>query len=493
MNLEKTSYRQIFKTTSIFGGVQVFNILIGIIRSKVIAILLGPAGIGIIGLLTSTLDMIKGITGFGLGSSAVKNVAAANSHKDTQRISIIVTTLRRMVWLTGLLGVLITLALSPLLSKFTFGNQEYTYTFILLSVTLLFSQISVGQNVILQGTRKLNYLAKSNLLSALLGLIFTVTLYYFFGIKGIVPVLITTSVITLSLSFYFSQKVVIEKIQLSFKEVWKEGKSMIIMGFMLSLSGFISLVVSYLTRIYIGRAGGIEEVGLYNAGFAITGTYVGLVFTAMSTDFYPRLSSVAHDNQLAKETINHQSEIAILILAPILLLFFVFIHWIVQLLYSYQFIKINEMIRWAALGMFFKATAWAIGFLFLAKGIAKIFLLSEFVTNIYILILNIICYKYLGLNGLGIAFLISYIIYLLQVFIICHKMYLFNFNKNFIDVFIKQLICAIACFCVVKFVGSPYQYIIGSMLIFFSAGYSLKELDKRLNLKEIITKNKKTL
>jgi O-antigen/teichoic acid export membrane protein len=255
---------------------------------------------------------------------------------------------------------------------------------------------------------------------------------------------------------------------------------------MLSLSGLITLAVSYLTRIYIGREGGMEQVGLYSAGFAIIGTYVGLVFNAMATDYYPRLSGVAHDNQLAKETINQQAEIVILILAPILMIFFVFINWVVQLLYSSLFIPVNGMIQWAALGMFFRAASWSIAFLYLAKGVSKLFFINELLANIYCLILNVLGYKFFGLDGLGIAFLLSYIIYLLQVFIICNRKYTFNFDKSFVKIFVIQLLCAIVCFCVMKFVSSPYQYVIGSGFIILSSVYSFSELDKRIGIKELI-------
>ena len=75
---EKNSYRDIFKTTTLFGGIQVFNILIAVVKSKFIAVLLGPTGMGISGLFTSTTSMVSGITNFGLNITAVKDVAAAN-------------------------------------------------------------------------------------------------------------------------------------------------------------------------------------------------------------------------------------------------------------------------------------------------------------------------------------------------------------------------------------------------------------------------------
>jgi len=137
MTEKKDSYRQIMKATSVFGGVQVFQILISIIRSKFVAVLLGPTGMGVVGLLTTTTGLVNGLTNFGLGTIAVKSISEATNTGDEKRISTVVTVLRRMVWISGLLGALVTLVFSPWLSEFTFGNREYTLPFIWISVTLL--------------------------------------------------------------------------------------------------------------------------------------------------------------------------------------------------------------------------------------------------------------------------------------------------------------------------------------------------------------------
>lgn len=488
MTVERSSYRQIMKATSIFGGVQVINIIIQIIRSKFIAVLLGPAGMGIMGLLNSTIDIIASITEFGLGTSAIKDVAAANSTKNTRRISIVIIVFRRLVWITGLLGTLLTLIISPWLSQLTFGNRDYTVAFIWLSITLLFKQLINGQLVILQGIQKLKHLAKANLWGSAVGLLVTLPLYYFVGINGIVPGIIGTSLISMLFSWFYSRKVTITPISVSSFQTIDEGKSMLQMGFMISLSGLLTVGASYIVRIFISRNGGVEQLGLYNAGFTIINAYVGLVFTAMSTDYYPRLSAVAHDNKLCKKTINQQAEIAILILAPILVLFLTFINWVVILLYSSQFISVNGMIYWASLGIFFKATSWAIGFIFLAKGAGKIFFWSELATNIYMLLFNVLGYKYWGLTGLGVSFFLSYFIVLLQIFLISKIKFAFSFDRSFIIIFTVQFILAVAGFLAVKIMSQPYSYFIGSSLFALSVWYSLKELDKRIGIMSIYKK-----
>lgn len=482
MTEQQSSYRQIMKATSLFGGVQVFNIIISIIRSKVVAVLLGPAGIGILGLLNSTIGLIGTLTSFGLGTSAVKDISAANNSENTERISTITTVFRRLVWFSGTLGTIVTLIFSPWLSQLTFGNREYTFAFIWVSITLLFAQLSSGQLVILQGLRKLKYLAKANLIGSGLGLVVTLPFYYFMGIDGIVPGIIGTSVLTLMLSWFFSSKVSIPTIYVSRDQTISESKNMLQMGLMISLSGLLTVGASYIVRIFISRTGNLEQVGLYNAGFAIINTYVSLIFTAMSTDYYPRLSSVAHDNTLSKRAINQQSEIAILVLAPILIIFIVFINWIIILLYTKQFIAINEMIHWAALGMFFKAASWSIAFIFLAKGTSKLFFWNELICIIYELALNLIGFHLWGLKGLGLSFAVGFLIYLIQVFIVSRIKFDFSFDYSFITIFVIQLSLAASGLIIVKILPQPYTYIIGSVIIIISGWYSIKELDVRLGL-----------
>ncbi len=493
MTEQQNSYRQIMKATSLFGGVQVFSIIISIIRSKFIAVLLGPAGMGIAGLLTSIVSLIGGLTNFGLGTSAVRDVASANGTGNATRIATVVTVLRRWVWVTGTLGTLVMLVLSPWLSQLTFGNRDYTFAFIWISITLLFNQLTTGQLVLLQGMRKLQYLAKASLTGSALGLIITVPLYYRFGIDGIVPAIIITSVISLLLSWYFAKKIKIAPVKVSRVRTITEGKNMLTMGFLISLSGLISMGASYLVSIFIRHTGGVSQVGLYAAGFAIINTYVGLIFTAMGTDYYPRLSAIAHSNELCKQTINQQAEIALLILAPILIVFLVFIKWVVIILYSNKFIAVDAMLHWAALGMLFKAGSWSISFILLAKGASKLFFWNELIASVYILVLNILGYYFMGLTGLGISFMVGYLLYLIQVFILSNIKYQFSFESSFLRIFAIQFLLALSCFIIVKFTIKPYFYIIGILLIIISAWHSYKELDKRIEIKSIIIKllNKK--
>jgi O-antigen/teichoic acid export membrane protein len=486
MSEDKSSYRQIMKATSIFGGVQVFQILIGIIRSKFIAVLLGPLGMGIAGLLTSTIGFIALLTNFGLSTSAVRYISAAYSTGNEKRLATIAKVFRRWVWITGLLGTILTATLSQWLSEIAFGNRNYTIVFVWISITLLLNQLSAGQTVILRGMRQINYMAKASLSGSVIGLFTNIPLYYAFGLDGIVPGIIIASITTMLFARYYARKINLIPVYVSKARTIAEGKGMLKIGFMISLSGLITQGASYIVRIYISNTGGVDEVGLYAAGFVIINTYVGLVFTAMSSDYYPRLSAVANSNEKSKVVMNQQAEIALLILAPIIMIFLVFIKWVVLMLYSEKFTPINDMILYAAMGMFFKAASWSISFIFLAKGASKLFFWNELITNIYFLALNIAGYKYGGLAGMGISFLLAYGLYLIQVYFVSKIKYDFNFEPAFIKIFLLQLGLAILSFLAGKFVGNPWEYIVGIVLIACSIWYSWSELDNRMELESII-------
>jgi O-antigen/teichoic acid export membrane protein len=242
----------------------------------------------------------------------------------------------------------------------------------------------------------------------------------------------------------------------------------------------------YILRVFISRQGGVADVGLYNAGTSLILTYVSMIFTAMSKDYYPRLAGAAQDNSQAKRLINQQAEITILILGPLMAVFLIFIHWIVVLLFSHQFIAVNGMVQYAAIGIFFRAASWSVAYVFLAKAASRLFFWNELIGNAYTLLFNLAGYYYFGLDGIGMSFLLSYIIYLCQVFIITKFLYDFSFTREFIKISTILLSIAITCFLCVKFLPHPWPYALGIPLICLSGLYSLKELDRRISLITIL-------
>lgn len=485
---EKTesSYRSIFKATSLFGGVQIFNILIGIIKSKIIAVLLGTAGMGIMGLYQSTISFIQGLTNLGLGQSAVKDVSEANATGDSERINHIVSVLIRLVRLTGLFGMVLCLLFSPFLSKLTFGNYDYTIPFIILSSVLLLDQIRIGQGVILQGLRRLKELAKASTIGATLGLIISIPFYYLLKVNGIAPTLVLTSVSYLVANWYYVKKLNLPKKQVSLKTSLRDGRMMMKMGLAMTINNIIVLGVAYFLRWFIRLQGGLEEVGLFTAGFTIVNTYAGMIFNAMATDYYPRLAEVNNDDNKGNVIINQQIEIATLIVAPLMVLCIVFMPLVIKILYSNQFLQANVFIIWASAGIVFKVISWALSYNFIAKGKARQFIINEVGSQLYSLPLQFGGYYLMGLKGLGIAFLLSYILYSIQLYIISHIQHNYSFSVSFGEAFLIQLLLLIGALLLALTLNQWQIYVLGGLLAIVSIYFALRGLNARMNLNVIL-------
>lgn len=486
-NAERSSYRQIFKATSLFGGVQVFNILIGVIRVKFVAILLGTAGVGIMGLLNAPLQLIISITGLGIAFSAIRDISEADNSGDKGRIALVITTLRRWSWFTGLLGAVVTISFSPLLSELTFGNREYTWSFIWLSVTLFLQAINKGQSAILQGTRRLKNMAKSGVIGSALGLCTSLPLYYWYGIKGIVPAMIVTAITGLFLSWYFSRKVLIEKIELTYKETYTSGLGMARLGIFMTIAGFLASFSAYILNAFISNRGGVEQVGLYNAGWGVVGQYTGIVFTAMATDYFPRLSAVQEDDNKVKEIVGQQGETALFIMTPLLALLIITMPLVVRILYTSAFLPVVMFANLTVLGMQFKAMSWAMGYVYLAKGKGQLFLTLELITGVVILGLNLLFYNLYGLNGLGVSFILSYLFGMGLAFNVLRWKYKFGFPMKFYRIFFITYLLIVLSFLTVFIPDTAYKYLAGILVFVLAATYSLIKLNDLMDLRSYIT------
>lgn len=487
---QKSSYRSIFKATSLFGGLQVYQILISVVKSKFVAILIGPLGVGIQGLYTSALQLIKSLTSMGLTSSAVRDVSEAHGSGDYMRISRTVAILRKLVWITGALGMLVTLFCSRYLSKSSFGDYSHTIAFCILSITLLIDQLALGQQSILQGTRRLKDLAKCSAIGATFGLIISLPIYYFFGVKGIVPTLVLSSVTMLILSWAYSRKLKLDDVVLSYNEVLRGGSTMLKMGIAMSFSSILVYGCTFLLNLFIRKESGTEMVGLYTAGTTIINSYVGMIFTAIGTDYYPKLAASNNDNSKMCGLVNQQGEIAFLILGPLLCICLIFMPLIVQVLYSDRFLGASNFILFAAFGMFFKLCSWLIAFQFVAKGESRLFVINETITNVYFLALNLLGYKLAGLVGLGVAFALSYFIYSVQVFIIAKKRYGFKFKRELLLIMGITLLGITLALIMSRTLDSWKLYVLGSVLLIVMAFYSLSAMNKRMHLVDFILKRK---
>jgi len=487
-NEEQSSYRQIFKATSLFGGVQVVNILIGIVKNKFVAVLLGATGVGIFGLLNAPLQLILSVTGLGITFSAVRDISEAHASNDQTKLAKAIITLRRWSWFAGLLGVVLTATLAPFLSKWTFGDYEYTWAFIWLSVTLLLQTISKGQIAILQSLRRLKDLAKASVFGSLVGLFTSVPMYYFFGVNGIVPSLVATAVTTTILSWNYSRKVKIELVKMSFHDTFHYGENMVKLGLVITITGIVGFLTSYILNASINRIGGVDQVGLYNAGWNVIGQSTSLVFTAMTTDYFPRLSAVNQDEDKIRVLVNQQAEMVILILSPIIILLIGAMPVIIRLLYTSAFLPVVIFANWTLLSILLKGLVWPIGFIFPAKGDVKTFGLIEISAAFFNILTNILGYYLYRLEGLGISFILNYMFGLVLYLVFANKKYGFKYEKMTLRQFYISLLFVLVAFSISYFIDQPVSYLFLAVVFIVTFSYTLFELNKKAGLKTVFTR-----
>lgn len=464
------------KATSIFGGVQVFNILITLIRGKAVAILLGPAGMGLNGLFLSGLNLVRSISSLGIAESAIRDLALTHG-KDAKAFNTTYTVFKSWIWVTALLGMGISILFAPLLSRFAFGDSSQTWAFMFLSATFVFGALTGGVYTILRATRKISELAKANIYGSVSGLLVTLPILYFYGIDGIVPSIVAASVATWFVSMLFRKFVVVQQVELSLKEKFDLGKPMVAMGINMSLSVLLGTASAFALSAFITRKGGIADLGLYSAASSIMTGYVGMVFTAMSADYFPRLSQAIQNKEAWQKVVNHQAELLLLILTIVLCLMMGSVGFLIKLLLSKEFLVITDFLLVLGLSIPIKGVVWALGFLYLAKGDSKLFLKLEFLANILSLGTSIIGYYYYGLIGIGLMNLASFFLVLVYHLLLVRKKYKFIFSREMYVIFLTTFILILTTY----FLSISNHHIFKWLIILLSLVISIYKINDKLD------------
>jgi len=461
-----TSVRvNILKSTSLIGGSKVVTILIQVLQTKLVAIILGPLGIGVSSLYTSAITMISSVTNMGIDFSAVRDVSEAATSGDNDRIAKTIITLRRWVWFSGLLGVLITTIFSRHLSQYTFGDNKHSVEIILLSSTILLGAISAGQMAIIQGYRRIAALAKANIYGSIIGFCITLPIYFFFGSKGIVPVLILLSIFNLILSNQFAKQIKIQSIPVSLSESFTGGLSMLKLGFFKMITGFIAAGTLYLVRKVLADKEGIDAVGLFAAASALAITYMAIVFDAMSADYYPRLSAISKDYTAVNKLVNDQSYVTLLLGMPLMAGMLLFGDFILITLYSRDFTAAGLMLNWMLLAIFPRLIGFPLGYVFVSMAKGKIFIFTQTLWNSIFFIAFFYSRSIWGQEAPGIGFFVASTVGYFVNLLILKSITDFKYEPRLLKIIFFFLITSLLSFIFSKYFSGINKYV--SLLILF--------------------------
>ena len=451
--------------------------------------LLGAGGMGINSLFVSSTTIINNFTGLGLNFSAVRDISKAIETNDRSKIQNTLGVFKKLLLLTAILGLVAVIAFSPVLSITTFGDNKYILSFIFLSLFVFFNTLSTGNASILRGVRDLRGYAKYSITGSAVSLLISFPLYYLFGIKAIVPALILSALVTYLFSLLYVSKVAKDGKKISFRKAISEGGNMIKLGITMMTTTLISSVAHYLINIFIGNYGNLDDLGFYFAGMSITNQSIGLIFAAIIIDYQPRLAAVSEDNGKVREMVNHQAEITLLISAPVLIFLMIVAPLAIPILLSKEFTVIIPFVRLLAFAMIFKSVSYSIGAISYAKGDRKVFFLLEGITtNAMFLISCILGYWINGLIGLGYAFILMQVVYMILINIVNNKLYEYTPSRILFRLFFSQLLLITVVFVSHLTSGSIYIYLISIPVLILSLILSFKYLDMMIGIRQYISK-----
>lgn len=475
------SYSHILKYTGIFGGVQGLNILIGVVRNKLVAMILGPEGMGLMSLFNSTIKLVSDSTNLGISMSAIRDISEAYEQEDEEKVRHIVKLIRVWSLLTALLGMFICIALSPLLNKWTFTWGDHTLHFILLSPVVALTAIMGGELAILKGTRQLKHLAVLSVYSMIGALVFSVPLYYIWREQAIVPSLLVIALIQLLFTILYSYRLFPLRLSSNAKMIG-EGMGMVKLGIAFVLSGILGSGAEFVIRSYLNNIGDLSIVGLYNAGYMMTMTYAGMVFQAMETDYFPRLSAVRGIGDEMNLVVNRQIEVSILLVSPLLVAFIVGAPILLPLLYSGKFMPVIGMMKITLLAMYVRAITLPIEYIALSKGDSKSYLFLELIYDVAVVAFVILGYQVLGLTGTGIGIALASAICLLVDLAYTKYKYQYHLSKPVVLYCMIQIPLGFCAYMMTIALWGVYYWIVGVLFTVISLAVSLQILHSKSHL-----------
>jgi antigen flippase len=416
--VQRQTYGQILKSSAVVGGSSVFKLALGSVRSKAMALLLGPNGVGLLALFGLITDIAQNVAGMGVNTSGVRQIASAVGTGESTRIARTVTTLRRVALILGALGALLLVVFSRQVSLASFGDHDHARQVAWLSVAVFFGAVSAGQTALVQGMRRIADLARLSVIGALAGTLISIPIIYFLGERGVVPSLICVAVMGTLSSWWQSRKVRVERVVMSLSETASEASGLLKLGVVFMLRSVMAMGVAYLVRVIVVRKGGLTDVGCFSAAWTLGGTYVDVILQAMGADFFPRLTAAVKDNRECNRIVNEQAEVGLLLAGPGVLATLSIAPLVIWFFYSAEFAPAVEILRWLAAAMMLRVASWPMGYILLAKGVRKPYIWSEVVGNGAELGLVWICVRVWGLTGTGIGFFGGYLVYLGAVYLI---------------------------------------------------------------------------
>lgn len=450
---ERRLFDRILKYTGVFGSVQGVTMMVTLVINMVKSRLLGPVGYGITESLNRSADLVKSSTNLGIATLAVPEISRHVNDADPDGLADKIRLTRSWALLTALLGMVACLILAPFLSRWAFdGDSGYTVSFMVLSLAVAAAAVTGGETAVLKGAGMLRQIALSQLFSGLLSLVISVPLYWLFRYDGIVPALALTGIgsmfVTCSYSFRrFRYKVC----PFSWSHL-RQGTGMIGFGIFFTVTAFFSAWAWSFIAKFLTAEGGGHLTGTYSAGYMLVSYLTTLLLAVTDSEYYPRLSAAGGDLKDAHRLMDSQATAMCMLAGPVVILFMLCMPVVVFVVLDYSKFQESVMLaQMAVIGLYFKSVSQPVAYLVLARSDSRIYLLQETVCYLLLVACVMAGYRLAGVVGLGLAFAVWELMYLLLSLLISRFRYGYRMSSGLLRLFVVQgVLVATGAFCVFK-------------------------------------------
>ncbi len=419
--------RGLFRSMAIIGSAQVVNIAITIFRAKIVAVLLGPSGIGLLSVLNNLRELGSLGAGLGLNSSGVREISAAKGEQAT--LSRIRRVLLGALLLQGVIAMVVIWLARAWLAERLLGSNEQATEVGLVGVAVLLFLIAGSQTTLLQGMRRIGDLGRVTIWTALIGTLAGLSAVLLLGRDGLIWLILMPPAAGILVALRYTRRLPPpDAIRMTPADVFKAWLPMVRLGVVFMLGSLVTIGTLLLIRARITQELGLEAAGHFAAAWSITMIYVGFLLQAMGADYFPRLTEVIHDKAAATRLMNDQMQLALALGGPILLVLIGCAPWLIRALYSPEFEPAVALLQWQSVGNVFKLASWALAFAFAAAAQRHIFLMTELLFNVIFLPLVWIGVRFESLQITGVAFLISYFVYFAVVALLVRRLHDFRWQ-----------------------------------------------------------------
>jgi PST family polysaccharide transporter len=398
------SFARILRSSALMGGAQVVILAAAFIRAKLIALILGASGVGLIGIFNAFSGNVAAFAGWGLGTSGVKLIAAASDEQKPAKIAAV----RRMGWVLSLLGLALALLIFWPVGIATFASSQYAIEMAVIACAVPCVIASSAWSAVLQASGKITSLAKVQIAGALTGLLLGLPAIFLWGAMGIALSILLAAAVPAFVLWRAARS----ECQVSANKSAESADlgHLVRLGGVLMLVGWLGQFSAYLVRLAIVRHEGLDAAGYYQAAFAISGSLPGFVFAAMGADFFPRVAA-AKDEEEARQTTEKQIKAGLLLGVPLIMALLTLGKLSIRLLYANGFDAAIPLLAWMTWGVFLRLITWPLGFWLLARGSTRQVVWLEAVGAVVATLLPVLLLPRFGLVSASVAFAIAAVAY----------------------------------------------------------------------------------